>query len=74
MSSTNPEFRSSNDDITRVFGLKHPNTIHELQKLATAVRSASETKRLFTLNSKNAIAVRGTPAQIRKAQTMLEDK
>ena len=74
LSSPNPEFRSSNDDITRVFGLKHPNTIPELQKLATAVRSATGATRLFAMNSKNAMVIRGTPAQIRKAQTMLEDK
>ena len=74
LSSTNPEFRIANDDITRVFGLKHPLTIPERQKLTTAVRSATEANRIFALNSKNAIVVRGTPAQIRKAQTMLEDK
>lgn len=74
LSSSNPEFRSSNDNITRVFGLKQPTTVPELQKLAVALRSATEAKQLFALKSKNSIVVRGTPAQIRKAQTMLEDK
>ena len=74
LSSANPEFRSANDDITRVLGLKHPTTVPELQKLATAIRSATEANRIFTLKSKNAIVIRGTPAQIRKAQTMLQDK
>ena len=74
LSSPNPEFRSSNDDITRVFGLKKPTTVPELYQLAVAVRSATGATRLFAINSKNAMVVRGTPAQIRKAQTMLEDK
>ena len=74
LSSPNPEFRSSNDDITRVFGLKKPTTVPELYQLAVAVRSATGATRLFAMNSKNAMVVRGTPAQIRKAQTMLEDK
>ena len=74
LNSSNPEFRSGSDDVTRVFGIKQPISVQELQKLVTSVRSATEVKRAFTLSAKNAIVIRGTPAQIRKAQTMLEGR
>ena len=67
-----PEYRTSSDDMTRVFVVEPGMAAPGLQKLATQIRSATEVTRIFASSAKSAIVVRGTPAQIRKAQVMIE--
>ena len=64
----------SSDDLVRVFYLTNVSTTQRLQEIATQVRLMTEVRRLFTYNTPNAIAIRGTPAQIALAAKMIEER
>ena len=59
------------DDAVRVFILSSPDTIQELQEIATAVRSTVYVRRMFTYNALKAIVVRGTPEELALSEFLL---
>ena len=61
----------SNEPAIRVFRLANAATAQALQEAATILRSIGEVRRIMTLHNPNAIAVRGTEAQIRFAEFLL---
>ena len=55
------------DDVVRVFFLGHVTTPQQLQEMVTNVRAVLDIRRVFIYNSLEAMAVRGTAAQMAEA-------
>jgi hypothetical protein len=77
---TLPEFATkvfrvpnNEDDVARVFILPHTATIQDFQEVATTVRTIVEIRRVFTYNSRRALAVRGTADQIAATEWMVRE-
>jgi hypothetical protein len=73
--SVTQEFRVSNnpDDVVRLFFLPHTATVQSFQEIATAIRTITEMRRVFTYNSPRALAVRGTPDQIAGTEFLVRE-
>jgi hypothetical protein len=73
--SSRREYRmpGTNDDVVRVLYLAHAKTTQDFQKSATAIREATQIKRVFTYNAPRAMAVRGTADQIALAERLAID-
>ncbi len=65
--------RDYDEMVVQVFYLKNVTKVQELQEIATAVRSVTDIRRLFTYNSQNAILVRGTKDQVALAEKLIHD-
>lgn len=65
--------RDYEDHVVKTFYLSNTTTVQELQEIATAVRSVTEIRRLFTYNGQNAILIRGTVDQVALAEKLLSD-
>lgn len=65
--------RDYEDHVVKVFYLKNPTTVQELQEIFTAVRTVVDIRRAFTYNSQNAILVRGTADQVAMAEKLFHD-
>ena len=59
--------------VVKMFYLINVTTVQELQEIATAVRSVTEIRRLFTYNAQMAILVRGTADQVLLAEKLIQD-
>ena len=71
---TYPDVYHDGENIVRVFYVKDTPTIAALQQLATQIRTTAKIRRVFTYNETNAIALRGTEAQLALAEQMLQDR
>ena len=60
------------ENSVKLFFLGHTAAGQPLQALATRVRVVTEVRRLFTHNAHRLIAVRGTPAQMVDAATLVD--
>lgn len=65
--------RDYEDLVVRTFYLKNTTTAQELQEIATAIRSVTEIRRVFTYNAQNAILVRGTVDQVALTEKLVQD-
>lgn len=65
--------RDYDEMVVQVFYLANITKVQELQEIATAVRSVTDIRRLFTYNSQNAILVRGTKDQVALAEKLIHD-
>src|SRR5579885_802513 len=65
--------RDYEDYVVRTFYLSNVYTAQELQEIATAVRSVTEIRRVFTINSLNALVIRGTADQLALAEKVIDD-
>ena len=65
--------RDFEDNVARVFYVQNATSVQEFQELATAIRSLTEIKRVFTYNAQHAILVRGTPSQVALAAKFIHD-
>jgi len=72
-SSTHQYEMAGNDDVVRVLRLPHTATVQDFQKAATAIREATQIKRIFTYNTRRAMALRGTADQIAMAEKLATD-
>jgi hypothetical protein len=54
----------THDGVARIFYFAHMGSVQEFQEAANAIRTVTETRRVFTYNDGRAMVVRGTPAQI----------
>ena len=59
--------------VVAAFNLAHAGTVRNLQEVATVVRSIGEIRRLFVYTAREAIAVRGTRAQIDLAERLVNE-
>jgi len=66
-----PEYRASDDDITRVLPVTHGTGNRELTELGTVVRSIFEIPKLYSFVDTKSLVVRGTAAQIAGAEWLL---
>jgi hypothetical protein len=71
---TYPDVYHDGENIVRVFYVRDAPTIAALQQLATQIRTTAKIRRVFTYNESNAIALRGTEAQLALAEQMLQDR
>jgi general secretion pathway protein D len=65
--------RDYEDNVVRVFYVQNSTSVQEFQEIATAVRSLTEIRRVFTYNAQRAILMRGTPDQIALAEKLIHD-
>ena len=65
--------RDYEDNVVRVFYIQNATSVQEFQEIATAVRSLTEIRRVFTYNAQHAILMRGTPDQIALAEKLIYD-
>ncbi|MBL8177075.1 MAG: hypothetical protein JNK48_20545 [Bryobacterales bacterium] len=63
---------AKNEGQVRVFHLAHSPSVQALQELATAIRAATEVRRLFTMGDARIIVVRGTEEQVAVADWLLQ--
>ncbi|HYM13014.1 MAG TPA: hypothetical protein VEU62_19905, partial [Bryobacterales bacterium] len=65
--------REYEDYVVKTFYLTNAYTAQELQEIATAVRSVTEIRRVYTVNSLNALVIRGTTDQVALAEKIIDD-
>ena len=65
--------REFQDEIVKTFYLTNVSTPQELQEIATAVRGLTDLRRLFPVNSMNALIVRGPADKIALAEKVIMD-
>lgn len=65
--------RDYEEQVVKVFYLENVTKVQELQEIATAVRSVTDIRRLFTYNSQNAILVRGEADKVALAEKLIHD-
>jgi hypothetical protein len=67
------EFRvpKASDDVVRVYYLTNTRTVQDFQQAATEIRTATNIRRVFTYNSRRALALRGTTDQLARAERMI---
>jgi hypothetical protein len=61
------------EGIIRIFYAAYTADMREFQELAQLVRTVPEARRTFTYNGLNAIIVRGTPPQVRLAESLFDE-
>ncbi len=69
------EFKVPNkeDDVVRVFFLRHTATVQDFQEIATTVRTIAEIRRVVAFNAPRALAVRGTADQVAATEWMVRE-
>ena len=65
--------REFDDEIVKTFYLSNVGTPQELQEVVQAIRGLTELRRLFPVNSQNAIVVRGSRDRIALAEKIITD-
>jgi len=65
---------SGGDDVVRVFYLSSVRTPQRLQEIGAQVRTTARARRLFTYIPLNAIAMRGTSAEISLAERLVQER
>ena len=65
--------RDYEDQVLKVFYLRNMTTVQEFQEIVTAVRSATDIRRMFADSSQYAVIARGSPDQIALAAKLFHD-
>ena len=65
--------REFDDEVVKTFYLTNVATPQELQEIATAIRGLTDLRRLFPVNSMNALIVRGPADKIALAEKVITD-
>ena len=65
--------RDYQEEVVKTFYLTNAATPQELQEVATAIRGLTDIRRLFAVNSMNALIVRGSPDKIALAEKVIND-
>ena len=61
------------DQVLRVFYLSNVQSAQELQEIVNAVRTVTDTQRMFPFNGQNAIVVRGEADQVALVEKIIHD-
>jgi hypothetical protein len=61
------EYSVGDDDVTAVLFLANAKSVQDFQEIANAVRTATEIRRMFTVNTSRAVLMRGTLDQMAMA-------
>lgn len=65
--------RDYEDQVTRIFYLQNLTSPQELQEVMTGMRTVTDVRKVFPVNSQSAIVVRGTADQVALAEKVLMD-
>ena len=65
--------REYDDEVVKTFYLSNVATPQELQEIATAIRGLTDIRRLFPVNSMNALIVRGPKDKVALAEKVITD-
>jgi len=65
--------RDFEEHVVKVFYLENVTSVQELQEIATATRTITDIKKLFTYTSQNAIIVRGEADKVALAEKVIYD-
>jgi general secretion pathway protein D len=65
--------RDYEDNVVKVFYVSNATSVQEFQEIATAIRSVTEIRRVFTYNAQKALIVRGTVDQVALAEKLVRD-
>lgn len=65
--------RDYEDQVTRIFYLQNLTSPQELQEVMTGMRTVTDIRKVFPINSQSAIVVRGTADQVELAEKVLMD-
>ncbi len=65
--------RDYEEQVTRVFYLQNLTSPQELQEVMTGMRTVTDVRKVFPINSQSAIVVRGTVDQVALAEKVLMD-
>jgi general secretion pathway protein D len=65
--------RDYEEHVTRIFYLQNLTSTQELQEVMTAMRTVTDVRKVFPVNSQSAIVVRGTADQVALAEKVLYD-
>lgn len=65
--------RDYEDQVAKVFYVTNVTSPQEFQEVATAVRTVTEMRRVFTSNAQKAIVVRGTADQVALCEKLIRD-
>lgn len=69
------EFHAPNkeDDVVRIFFARHTATVQDCQEIATTLRTVADIRRVFTLSTTRALAVRATADQVAAAEFLVRE-
>jgi len=65
--------RDYDDDVVKVFYVANATSVQEFQEIATAIRSLTEIRRVYTYNAQKALLIRGTVDQVALAEKLIRD-
>jgi len=65
--------RDYEDQVVKVFYVTNATSVQEFQEIATAVRTVTEMRRVFTYNAQKALIVRGTADAVALAEKLIHD-
>lgn len=65
--------RDYEEQVTRIFYLQNLTSAQELQEVMTGMRTVTDVRKVFPINSQSAIVVRGTADQVALAEKVLLD-
>jgi len=65
--------RDYEEQVTRIFYLQNVTSPQEMQEVMTAMRTVTDVRKVFPINSQSAIAVRGSVDQVNLAEKILMD-
>ncbi len=65
--------RDYEDQVVKVFYVTNATSVQEFQEIATAVRTVSEIRRVFTYNAQKAMVVRGPVDAVALAEKLVHD-
>jgi general secretion pathway protein D len=65
--------RDYDDDVVKVFYVTNATSVQEFQEIATAIRSLTEIRRVYTYNAQKAMLIRGTVDQMALAEKLIRD-
>jgi general secretion pathway protein D len=65
--------RDYEEQVTRIFYLQNVTSPQEMQEVMTAMRTVTDVRKVFPINSQSAIAVRGSVDQVNLAEKVLMD-
>jgi general secretion pathway protein D len=65
--------REYTDEVAKVFYIKNATSVQEFQEVATAVRSVTELRRVYTYGPQKAILVRGEADTVALAEKLIRD-
>ena len=65
--------RDYDDEVVKTFYVTNVTSVQEFQEIATAIRTVTEIRRMFTYNAQKAMIVRGTADAVALAEKLVHD-